>query len=80
MKTLKRNTWYLISTSEGGGLMQQTHAMKVPTGVIVRDVTLVQGPNNVAQSTVLVEGAGICNSENPGFYEICMGSQNEASL
>lgn len=76
---LKRNVWYQISVTEGGGLIQTTSAMKTPAGVIVRHVTLVQGRSTTSESMVFVPDTGICISEaNPGFYEITVNTLNEA--
>lgn len=78
INTLTRNTWYRITSVEGGGIRQITDAMKVPSGVVVRNTTLVLGPNNVSESMTFVENLGIRQSENPGFYELCSSSTNEA--
>lgn len=76
--TLSRNTWYLIASKEGGGIIQNTEAMKVPTGVVIRNTTLVNGPNNVSESMVFIPGAGLCKSDKDGFFDVCATSLNEA--
>jgi len=72
MNTLKHNPWKRIALVEEGGVTQATDGLQVPGGgVIVRNTTVVNGPNTVNQSMVFVPDTRLeLLRENNGFYEV----------
>lgn len=72
MNTLKHNPWKRVAFVEEGGITQTTEAMDVlGCGVLVRNTTLVNGPNTVNQSTVYVPDCKLHPTLNGnGFYDI----------
>lgn len=79
MNTLKHDPWKCIAFAEEGGITQSTDGLEVAGGgVIVRNTTLVNGPNTVNQSMVFVPDVRLEHiGDGRGFYAIArLGVRN----
>lgn len=73
--------WYPINTARIAYGKRETHAMKVPGGVVLRTTILVDGvTSSHTETTVLIPGSGIKSDKSrPTEWALCLEIKNEVA-